>query len=190
LNAEADDEAAPDDEVPEELAEPPLEAAELDTVTPNVEDDPAGRVVVEAADAAEVAPDPEAVDEPDCEAVEEAMLLVDVLAPTEKVPLSAKTSVMLPGLVALSVYPSRTGTVGMTRVSVCREGSTLLAMAKESLKSSLIKKRENEESVVVAVQVTVTVPSEVGFWGTLRVRAETKGATSARRATLLNMVRS
>jgi hypothetical protein len=156
LNADAEAEEA-DEELPDAALDPALAELELDTVTPKVEDEPAGRVVVAAT---LVEPDPEAVEEPDAE-VDEALVLVWVLAPTLKLPVSANTSVMLPGLVALSVYPSRAGTVGTVRVRVWREGSTLLAMAKESWKASLTRKREKGSSVVVAVQVMVVTPSDV-----------------------------
>jgi len=65
---------------------------------------------------------------------------------------------------------------------------TLLAMAKALLNATLISSMENVlGSPATVVHSIVIEPPEVGFWGMVRVSPATKGATKARRATLLNI---
>lgn len=69
-----------------------------------------------------------------------------------------------------------------------RLGSTLLAIAKALLNDVLISSMEKVSgSPAAVVQVIVTSPPEVGFFGTETVRAETNGATRARRLSFANM---
>jgi len=63
----------------------------------------------------------------------------------------------------------------------------LFPIAKALLNAVLMSSRENGTSVGSGVHITVIVPPEVGFVGTWRVIPETRGATRARRAILLNI---
>ena len=68
-----------------------------------------------------------------------------------------------------------------------QDGSTLLAMAKVLWNASFVKYKLNVSSLLVASQVMVTSPLDVGSSGTLIERAET-AATKARMLAKLRMV--
>jgi len=64
-------------------------------------------------------------------------------------------------------------------------------MAKALLNATLVSSKEKVSgSFAATVHLIVMVPPEVGFEGTSRVRADTKGATRARRLSLQNILRS
>lgn len=110
-------------------------------------------------------------------------------APTEKSGDVEKTLLMSPISTACKVYPSPTGIMGRVSVIESAVGLTLLAMAKALLKATLMSSRENVAGSLAAdVHLIVTVPPEVGFSGTWRVRAETRGATRTRRVSLENIL--
>lgn len=86
------------------------------------------------------------------------------------------------------VYPPPTGTEGRVRVIDPVLGSTLLAIAKALLNDVLISSMEKVSgSPAFVLHSIVTSPLEVGFFGTLTERAETNGATKARRLSFANM---
>jgi len=150
-----------------------------------------GRILEVPVTDAEAVPDTErdplAVEEAE---MEEPLLEVVVAAPIENEGDEAKTSLMLPMLTASKVYPSPTGTGGSVRVSWPAVGFTLLAMAKALLNAVLINSNENVSGSLGAdVHLMVICPAEVGFSGTWRVRAETRGAAKASRLSLLNILR-
>jgi len=119
-------------------------------------------------------------DEPDTEEEE--------IGPTEKVPLVAKTSLMLPMFTASMVYPGPTGTMPSSKVIVPSEGSTLLATAKASLNAWFTSSREKVDgSPAAEVQVTVSWPPDVASVGVSNVRALMQGTARNKRLSFENI---
>lgn len=117
---------------------------------------------------------------------EEAELSV---SPMANEPVEEYTSSTFPILTASSVYPPRTGTTGSVTVIDPWLTSMLLAMANESLNSSFMSSRVKVSGSPGAwSQVIVTSCEFLGSSGIWRVRAETRGVTRARRASLQNIV--
>jgi hypothetical protein len=114
-----------------------------------------------------------------------------VVAPIENSDVAEKTSLIFPMLTASNVYPPPTGTMGSVRVSWPAVGFTLLAMANASLKAGLTSSKEKVAgSSGAESHLMVMVPPEVGFSGIWTVRADTNGATTARRLSLHNILGS
>jgi hypothetical protein len=81
--------------------------------------------------------------------------------------------------------------MGRVRVTCPAVGLTLLAMANALLKAVLISSKDQVSgSFGAEFHLMVIVPPEVGFSGTSRVRADTRGATKARRLSRQNILRS
>jgi hypothetical protein len=148
-------------EVPEVLVEPVEIEEEVEVEVLLVVEVPVELVRVLGMELVEV-PDPVVVDD-----VPE---VIEVGAPTEKVPDVAYTSLTLPILMARIVYASRTGMAGSVRVNSKRDGSTLLAIAYVSWKSTftswIVKVLNRSGSPASTVHLIVTVPPLVGFSGT------------------------
>jgi hypothetical protein len=80
--------------------------------------------------------------------------------------------------------------MGRVRVRLPAVGFTLLAMANALWKMVLVSSKDQViGSVAAEDQKMVIDPPEVGLAGDWRVRAETNGATTARRLSLQNIFR-